>query len=268
MSDVHRTETNLVDVHAHILPGIDDGARDLEESESLLRASFRQGVRHIWATPHFNPGKDNPAVFLAQRAQAAALICRQWQPDAMPAVYLGAEVYYFYGIGRCEAVRDLCLSGTEYILVEMPETEWTPDVVNDLLLLHYTLGLKPIIAHVERCIFRQSKKVSRQLVEEGILFQSNARFLGNTEEHSREIKTLLKEDMVDLIASDCHNMRTRKPNLPAGLQGLEEMAGSEKVASINRRALAITKGAVSILPGCERKRLANANETGETDSPG
>lgn len=257
MSDLHRNETNLVDVHTHILPGIDDGARDLEETESLLRVSFRQGVRHIWATPHFNPRKDDPAMFLVRRAQASALLCRLWQPDTMPAVYLGAEVTYFYGIGRCEAVRDLCLSGTEYILVEMPAVEWSPDVVNDLLLLHYTLGLKPIIAHVERCIFLQSKKVSRHLVEEGILFQCNARFLGNTEEHGREVKTLLKEDMVDLIASDCHNLHTRKPNLPVGLRGLEELAGREKIENINKRALAITREAVSILPGGERKRLAN-----------
>ena len=60
----------LVDVHSHILPGMDDGARDVAESVDLLRLSYRQDVRHMWATPHFYPQKENPNDFLRRRERA------------------------------------------------------------------------------------------------------------------------------------------------------------------------------------------------------
>ncbi len=251
MSELQATWSNLVDIHSHVLPGMDDGARRLEDSVAIMRASFRQGVRHMWATPHFYPGREDPEAFLTRRNRAAQTLYRGWDPADMPSIYLGAEVAYFYGIGRCGAVNRLCLGDSKYILVEMPPEVWSPDTVDDLLLVRVFLGLRPIIAHVERCIPLQNRRVRRRLVEEGVLFQCNAAFLGMGEEKKRDIQTMLREDTVDLIGSDCHSMGTRRPNMLYGLRGLSCLAGREKVETMLRCARDITRQARCF---CSRER--------------
>lgn len=164
----------LVDVHSHILPGMDDGARDVAESVDLLRLSYRQDVRHMWATPHFYPQKENPNDFLRRRERAIRRLQDSWERDCMPRVYAAAEVAYFYGLGRSPHAGYLCLEGTPYILVEMPEDEWSPDTVEDLLLLRFFQGLRPIIVHVERCLPMQNRRTVKRLADEGVLFQCNA----------------------------------------------------------------------------------------------
>ena len=115
------------------------------------------------------------------------------------------------------------LEGTPYILVEMPEDEWSPDTVEDLLLLRFFQGLRPIIVHVERCLPMQNRRTVKRLADEGVLFQCNAAFLASYETCKRQIKTLFRNDRMDLIGSDCHNMRTRKPNIGVALRTLSEV---------------------------------------------
>ena len=233
----------LVDVHAHVLPGMDDGARDADEAARLLELSDRQGVQHVWATPHFYPKREDPEAFLRRRERAIRWLCDVWNYDSMPRVYAAAEVAYFCGIGRSAYADELCLEGTPYILVEMPEDEWSPDTVEDLLLLRFFRNLRPIIAHVERCIGYQSRRTLARLTEEGVLFQCNARFLANYEANKRQIKSLFRADRLDLIGSDFHNMRLRQPNIPSALHALGEVAEEEKLRAALKRAADITRTA-------------------------
>lgn len=234
----------LVDVHSHILPGMDDGARDADESAEMLLLSYRQDVRHMWATPHFYPQRENPNDFLRRRDRAVGRLREIWEQDRMPRVYAAAEVAYFYGIGRSPYAGSLCLTGTPYILVEMPEDEWSPDTVEDLLLLRFFQGLRPVIVHVERCLPAQNRRMIRRLTDEGVLFQCNAAFLASHETCKRQINALFRDDRMDLIGSDCHNMRTRKPNIGAALQTLDGVIESEKLRTVLRRAADITRNAV------------------------
>lgn len=234
----------LTDVHSHILPGMDDGARDAGESAEMLRLSCRQEVRHMWATPHFYPQRENPNDFLHRRERAIRRLQDVWEQDCMPRVYAAAEVAYFYGLGRSPYAGSLCLEGTPYILVEMPEDEWSPDTVEDVLLLRVFQGLRPIIVHVERCLPMQNRRMVRRLADEGVLFQCNAAFLANYETCKRQIKALFRDDRMDLIGSDCHNMRTRKPNIGAALNTLGEVIEPEKLRTVLRRAADITRTAV------------------------
>lgn len=242
-SNVQHPPRVTVDVHSHILPQIDDGSGSLEETVKLLRASYRQGVRHMWATPHFYPRHDTPADFLARRDAAAARVAEVWDETCMPSLYLGAEVAFFDGINQSESMEKLCLAGTKYLLVEMPAGEWAGAEVDALLTMRYFTGLWPIIAHIERCLPFQSSRVIRKLASEGILFQSNASFLGNPD-NKRKIKSLIKNDALDLIATDCHNMTTRQPNLMDGLAGLHEMFGAELISNLESRARELTSRAV------------------------
>lgn len=236
--------SGLVDVHAHVLPGLDDGAAHTVDAVEMLRIAYQQGVRHMWATPHFYPHRERPEDFLRRREISIRKLGRAWDGSCMPRVYAAAEVAYFFGIGRTTCAKYLCLEETPYILVEMPNDVWTPEILDDLLMLRFSQGLKPILAHVERCIFLQKKSTIRRLSEEGVLFQCNARYMIRHEEHKKEIKFLLRNDCFDLLASDCHNTQNRRPNLEAALYGLREIMEREQLQTVLRRAVDITKKSI------------------------
>lgn len=232
---------DLVDVHAHILPGMDDGPKTVDEALAMLEAAYRQGVRGIWSTSHFYPQKEDPASFLSRRAEAAERLRTGWRQDLMPKIYLGAEVAYFFGLGRCKPIRDLTIGGSPFLLVEMPVDRWSDDVVDDLLMVKYVLGLHPIIAHVERSLLEQPRKVIRRLTEEGVYFQSNASFLGDIESNKWEIRMMIRSELIDLIGSDCHGINHRKPNLANGYREFAEIADEGLIAALRVRAARLTE---------------------------
>lgn len=231
---------DLIDVHSHILPGMDDGPKTIEESFSMLETAYRQGVRHIWSTSHFYPEREDPASFLKRRSESAERLRPGFKKSSMPKIYLGAEVAYFFGLGRCKPMRDLTIGGSPFLLVEMPADRWSDDIADDLLMVKYVLGLRPIIAHVERCIPEQPKKIVRRLSEEGVYFQSNAAFLGDIENKKREIRFMIKEKLIDLMGSDCHGIERRRPNLDAGYNSFSQIADHELITALCGRAARMT----------------------------
>lgn len=240
-----------VDPHAHFLPGIDDGAQSVDDAAALLRRSYAQGIRHMWATPHFYPRRDDPESFLARRAAAVERLKTVWDPARMPSVYLGAEVEYFPSIGMSPAVEQLTVGGSPYLLVEMPACEWSDTDVDGLVKVRYFLGLRVIIAHFERVVKFQSGRVIKRLVSEGVLFQSNAHFLGDPDNKHR-IRSMLRHDTLDLIGSDCHNPVDRPPNVAAALPVLAAAAGRETVARLQERAMELTMAAEPCLTADEQ----------------
>ena len=107
--------TGIIDIHAHILTGIDDGSRDWDESRKMLEESYRQGIRYIIATPHYSRRGLNPDIYdLSEKLREEA---RRIAPDFRTG--LGQETYYHEGL--VENLRDgkaLTLEGSQYVLVE------------------------------------------------------------------------------------------------------------------------------------------------------
>ena len=114
----------MIDLHSHILPQMDDGSRSVDESLQMLAALAAQGVTDVAATPHFYASENSPERFLARRRHA-------WQRLAphltasLPAVHLGAEVLFFEGIAGYDKLTQLCLTGTDALLLEMPFRPWS-----------------------------------------------------------------------------------------------------------------------------------------------
>ena len=98
----------MIDFHSHILPEIDDGSGSAAESLQMLEVSARQGVKLIAATPHFYAAESSPEQFLRRRAKSAGML-QKLLGSALPQVLLGAEVCYFDGISRTEALEGLKL---------------------------------------------------------------------------------------------------------------------------------------------------------------
>ena len=119
----------IVDLHSHVLPGIDDGSRSVEESVAMLQMEAEQGVRHVVATPHFYGHLDTPEHFLEKRNRAEESLREALEkyPD-LPQIHVGAEVHYFRGISTSEASMGLTIGGNSCILIEMPYVKW-PDFI-------------------------------------------------------------------------------------------------------------------------------------------
>lgn len=213
----------MVDIHSHILPQVDDGSASPEETAKLLELSFRQGVTHMVATPHFYPDKDSPERFLARRQKALERFTLN--PETMPQLLIGAEVAYFKGMSGCEDLVPMAFGKNDLLLVEMPFAPWTDRIVEDILSIHRQLGVQPVLAHVERYAGPdQFSRYREKLLEGGVLFQCNAAaflsFLG-----SRRYLNLLEEGQIHFLGSDCHNTSTRAPKLEQAAKVIEKKLG-------------------------------------------
>ena len=237
------TETKraeFTDIHTHILPGFDDGSQSSAESFSMLCELYKQGVGRVVLTPHFYARQDEPQSFVLNRDSAAEHLVERIgeffaEPEIVgegkkeiPDIYLGAEVAYFSAISICPELEKMCISGTKYILVEMPFDNWTGAMLQELYSIKKKLGITPIIAHIERYFPLFKKEMLDEMISEGFLIQSNAEAFLRTGTRRRALK-LLEESKIHLLGSDCHNMDRRAPNMRAALDMIEKKLGTDVI---------------------------------------
>lgn len=209
----------MVDIHTHILPKLDDGSRDTEESLRMLRASAEQDVRVMVATPHFYATENTPERFLRRRAASAEALRRVWKPG-MPQVVLGAEVRYFDGVSRTERLDALKLGATAFLLLEMPFCPWTSRMVSEVLELQDRQDTQVLLAHIERYLAHQPKSVWDALYASGVKMQCNASFFLHWRTKRKALR-MLRERKIHFVASDCHNMAARPPRLGEAMKMIE-----------------------------------------------
>lgn len=227
----------VVDFHSHILPGIDDGSASVEESIAMLRLEAEQGITHVVATPHFYPRHDSLERFLSRRAEAEMRLREKMaKHDNLPEIYIGAEVYYFPGISESDVLSALAIGGERSILIEMPNSPWPASIYRDLEELYTRRGMQPIIAHVDRYIRPlQTHHIPQRLEGLPVLVQANAEFFLQRSTQRMAMR-MLKEDKIQLLGSDCHNMSLRKPNLGAAVERIVDRLGEGTIDRVNMYA--------------------------------
>ena len=201
----------MIDMHTHILPRIDDGAKDSTMSAFMLKKEAEQGVKTVVLTSHFYGRKHGPAHFLERRAASFQRI-KDKIPEGMQ-VRLGAEVHFTgVNVAEHEELCKLAIEGTNYILIEFPFTEkWTYELLDKLAEFISETGYTPIIAHVER--YREVRKrpaYLSELIEMGCLLQVNTQSFLNKKDKKLAF-TLLRKGMVHCIGTDTHDMDGRAP---------------------------------------------------------
>lgn len=219
----------VVDFHSHVLPKIDDGSKSVEESLQMLEASSSQGITYMAATPHFYPAEISPKQFLDRRKRAAERLRAVWRPE-FPKLLLGAEVYFFDGISRAEEVEALRMEGTSLLLLEMPFHAWSDRMVAEVKALHNCSGCTVVLAHIERYLRLQKGTVWDELLEAGILMQSNASFFLHWSTKRKAVH-MLDAGRIHLLGSDCHNMAERAPHMGEALA----VIGEQRVQALERR---------------------------------
>lgn len=220
----------MLDVHTHILPGIDDGSRSVEQSMSMLLAQKASGVDTVMLTPHFLAGRDSPAEFLRKRNDAEAQLRAAIRGDArMPALYTGAEVAFFEGLVNVEDLQPLCIGGGPVMLIEMPFSPWTQRMLSDLKRLQQMRGIQPILAHIERYRKFQPRGLWQELSDNGVWLQCNTSFFLRWQT-GRLARSMLKQQLVNFVASDSHDLEHRPPNLGETMEKIEGKLGAEATA--------------------------------------
>ena len=198
----------MIDFHAHILPGIDDGAADLEEARKLLVSQKQQGIETVVATPHYLMHA-SITEFIKMRDAALELVKREICED-IPKIIPAAEVALYYGFTKKRHLEQLCIAGTNYILVELPFEFWNEWIYEELCQLSVKHKLRPIIAHLDRYITTtRNLNFVDKIIKSDALIQINAGALLNFSSRSI-VKAFLKRDAFTVLGSDCHNTQNRK----------------------------------------------------------
>ena len=233
----------MIDIHTHILPGMDDGSGSLEESLAMAKESARQGVRLLAATPHFYATQEDPERFLQRREKSLALLESAWQ-EGFPTLLVGAEVRYFDGISRVEKIAHLTLDHTRILLLEMPFTSWSRRMVEEVLELQRSRGLQVLLAHVERYLKDQDGQVWETFRQNGVWMQCNANFFLRWQT-KRKAQALFKKGEIQMLGSDTHNMTTRPPNLAMARDALVKSLGQAAWRDFERRSYALLKAGMA-----------------------
>lgn len=220
----------MIDFHSHILPGIDDGSADIDESLALLEMLSRQGVDTVVATPHFYANHTSVEAFLSRRQDAYNRL-KTVLTDGAPKIMLGAEVRYYEGISRMRDLRSLCIEGTRLLLLEMPMGHWTEYVIRELIDLSCS-GVTLILAHVERYYAAQSRSAWNRLLDSDILLQVNASLFLRFGTRRKAVRMLAKGE-IQLIGSDCHNLTDRKPRMDEAAAYIEKRLGDGFISQMN-----------------------------------
>jgi len=233
MHEPVKGDKNLViDFHSHILPGIDDGSKSVEESIQMLTASREQGVDCVVLTPHFYADRWNPEDFFESRNSAFEVLSNASVGLGIKLV-VGAEVEYFEGITAMEELREMRISGSSAVMIEMPFRPWSRRVIRDITEIAGRRSYSVILAHIERYIDYQDDSVIEELINAGVIMQANANSFSGFFKSQKCIK-LLKNGLVHIIGSDCHNMTVRPPNLRSALNMIEEKCGSAVLQNMIR----------------------------------
>ncbi len=225
--------TNRVDFHSHILPGVDDGSKTLEESLELLRMQAQQGIGQVVATPHFYANHDTPERFLRRRTAAWEELREAMAEEAgLPEVVLGAEVYYFPGISDSEALPQLTIGQKSYMMLEMPTVPWTQNMYREIENIYVKYGITPIIAHIDRYLSPlRYRQILMRLEELPVLVQANSEFFLRPMTAPLALR-MLKENRIHLLGSDCHDCIRRRPNLGEAVRKIEKHLGLAELERI------------------------------------
>ena len=213
----------MIDLHTHVLPGLDDGARTLDDSLALGRAAAEAGTTILVATPHVR--EDHSFELSRIRREVGALNRRFDEAGVSVEVVPGGEVSITKVIDLEGAeLREAWLGEGPYVLVESPYTE-TGQLLERALFEAQVKGFRPVLAHPERspCFLGDLARLS-ELVDRGILCSVTAgsmagRFGGTVRDYTVR---LLEAGLVHNVASDSHGASHRGPDLRGGFEALEE----------------------------------------------
>jgi tyrosine-protein phosphatase YwqE len=200
---------SYIELHSHLIPGIDDGVKELSESLEILRVFESQGIGKVITTPHIMPGYYDNTPEIIQNGLAGVKTAAM---EAGLAIQVEAAAEYYVDDQFLDRFpdNDLLTFGDQYLLFELPVYNPPPNL-DEILFELRSRGYKPVLAHPERYAFLFDGTLDKfeRLHETGLLFQLN--LFSATGFYSPTIKDvarrMIKAGLVDFVGSDIHNPR-------------------------------------------------------------
>lgn len=235
----------MIDLHCHILPGVDDGAQTLEDSLEMARKAISQGITHLMCTPHHNNGKyTNPA---DQVIEKVATLQQELDDRHLALTLLeGQEVRITGSLLEEIAKGEILFTDLDdtYILIEFPTGE-VPAYTNQLFFNLLNQGHTPVIVHPERnAVFRKNPNDLIPFLEMGVLTQLTAPSIVGIfgKEIQKTAKTMLKHGMLHMVASDAHNLKQRSFYLKEAYAEIEKIGGQQMVTAMQQMTKDLVNG--------------------------
>lgn len=235
----------MIDLHCHILPGIDDGAQTMDDSIAMAHVAVAEGITHILVTPHHNNGRyiNASATIIANVNELQTEFDKRQIPLTL---FPGQEVRI-----TGELIEDI-QNGTiqfideeqQYLLIEFP-TMTIPQFSEELFFQLNKKKITPIIVHPERNqIFMENPNRLGDFIERGALAQLTAgSYLGKFGKKIEKVsKQMIEANLVHIIASDAHNVTTRNFHLKEAYEKMEKNVGLKKVVLFKQNAKDLING--------------------------
>lgn len=224
----------MIDIHTHLIPNVDDGAKNLEVTFEALKEAEKAGFTDIILTSHYMTDyyetKKDELVFWKENLQKILE-----SKNEKIKLHSGMEIYISEEIDKLmKQEKLLTLAGSRYILMELPMNT-TVNYLDHVIYFLETIGLKLIIAHPERYISVQEKpELVKEYIKKGCLMQCNyGSILGNYGKQVKNtMKYLLKNNLVHFVASDCHKSNGIYLEVPKAVKKIEKIIGHEKMREI------------------------------------
>ena len=206
----------MIDIHCHILPKVDDGPKSLDESKKMIDMAYEDGIRGIVLTPHFNHPIDFKASLAVEEAYGLVKAYVEEKYGDL-SLYLGAEVYiekdYHRSIERIEDIHRI--NNSSYVLMEFPR-DIKKEVIIEIIHEAKIRGIRPVIAHIEMYedIVKNIDCMEKIKLEGALIQVTASSLMGKQGLKIRDfIRKAISKGYVDVIASDAHGDRKRRPRL-------------------------------------------------------
>jgi protein-tyrosine phosphatase len=230
----------MIDIHSHILPGIDDGAKNLEQSLQMARMAVEDGITVMVATPHLFKGRTTDLSQLNSKEkilQHVAKLRQKLYEEKIPLEIfpgcdfpLSFEALQLFDHGRALTIND----ANRYLLLELPDTS-LPPATEEICFYLQSKGITPIITHPERQMILQEMPYKlKRLIDLGCLAQMTGNSL--TGWFGRGVKKLsrqlVKLGYIHLLATDAHDPKRRPPLLSAAVTELTRLVGEKRAQAM------------------------------------
>ena len=221
----------MIDFHTHIIPNIDDGSRNIEETLILIKEAEQAGFKKIISTSHYIEGYYETEN-IDRQVWIDALNEKIKEQNMKMELYLGSEIYFTDNIiNLIKEGKAASINGSKYLLFEMPLNA-KPLNLYDMIYEVLRCKMIPILAHPERYSFVQNDtNLILDLIEKGVLMQCNfGSFIGVYGSKAQSVaKELLQRNMVHFLGTDVHRPNTIYPKIPKVLDLLKKYTNKEKI---------------------------------------
>lgn len=224
----------MIDIHCHIIPGIDDGAKDIEEAIKMAKLAYKDGITSIVATPHFmEEGMYRNNNQIGEKVDELNRV--MLEEGINIEIMMGNEVYISPNLPELlELGQANTINNTQYLLIEFPMFD-IPNYTEDVIYRLKLMGITPIIAHPERYkAVIENPNILIGFIEQGALLQVNGgSIMGKFgEKIGTTVETLISHNMIHLVASDGHSSRSRTPRLKKAYEKVKAIHGEEKASKL------------------------------------